>query len=241
MEGDNNPIANTPPTPQQNSIVPMSNIPTQAPLEPTQKSNKKIWLFILIPIIIIIAGGIFMFTNSISRDTNKIIDCGSSILSTSTEENVNNFDCLIEASKKCKPSKLSNVITTQVFGVLSSTTTHLELKGIEAGKCIYYQKIENSSIEFTDELVQTMLDEGKTQEEIDQQKQAANEAVQKNVGTEQTCKFETNDLTTILSKWQNGVYSGGASCRLVSGKTICEYFGDFENAECGSNNPSLNL
>ena len=91
--------------------------------------------------------------------------------------------------------------------MLSTSTAYMELKGMESNKCIYYQRTENNSVEFTDELIQQMLDGGATQEEIDQQEQTANDSAQQTVGLEKTCKFNQEDLTNMLNNWKEGSFS----------------------------------
>jgi len=78
---------------------------------------------------------------------------------------------------------------------------------MESNKCIYYQRTESNSIEFTEEMVQQMLEDGATQEEIDQQEQTANDSAQEAVGMEKTCKFDTEDLTAMLNRWKQGSMS----------------------------------
>jgi len=77
-----------------------------------------------------------------------------------------------------------------------------------------------------------MLDEGATQEEIEQAEQEANESVQETVGLKLTCKFENDDLTAMLTRWKQGTFDSGASCTLINQEFVCEYSGDFEDAEC---------
>ncbi|GAG35573.1 unnamed protein product, partial [marine sediment metagenome] len=72
----------------------------------------------------------------------QVIDCGSNVLSLETVGNMPNFDCFIEASENCYPATLLNTLTIEFFGMVTSSTTFMELKGIELGKCIYYQRVE---------------------------------------------------------------------------------------------------
>jgi len=137
----------------------------------------------------------------------QTLDCGSNTLSQETQGNQPNFDCFIDASENCEPAKLLNTITIEIFGMLSTSTAYMELKGMESNKCIYYQRTENNSVEFTDELIQQMLDGGATQEEIDQQEQTANDSAQQTVGLEKTCKFNQEDLTNMLNNWKEGSFS----------------------------------
>jgi len=139
--------------------------------------------------------------------TPKIIDCGNNTQSQETMGDQSNYDCFIDASKNCEPSKLLNTVSINIFGMLGTSITYMELKGIESGKCVYYQRIESNSVEFTEELVQQMLDNGTTQEEIDQREQTANDSAQQTVGLEKTCKFNTTDLTDMLNRWEEGNFS----------------------------------
>jgi hypothetical protein len=136
--------------------------------------------------------------------TSQIIDCGSNTQSQETIGNQPNFDCFVDASENCEPSKLLNTVSVEIFGMLGTSTAYMELKGLEAGKCVYYQRTESNSVEFTDEMVQQMLDGGATQEEINQQEQIANDSAQQTIGLEKTCKFSTGDLTAMLNRWKEG-------------------------------------
>lgn len=136
----------------------------------------------------------------------QMLDCGSS---TQSQENQDmpNYDCFINASENCEPSKLLYTVSIDLFGMFDTVTTDMEIKGIESGKCIYYQRTESNSIKFTNEMVQQMLDGGATQEQIDQQEQTANDSAQQTVGMEKTCKFDTKDLTAMLKRWKQGIMS----------------------------------
>ncbi|MDO8509158.1 MAG: hypothetical protein Q7S27_05750 [Nanoarchaeota archaeon] len=176
--------------------------------------------------------------------TKETRDCGSNIQSQETLEVVDgvfvgnqpNFDCFIKASENCLPSKFLNTITADFLGVLSTTTTYIELKGADYtdpyGRCIYYQRVESNSVELSHELKQQMLNGGATQEEIEQQQQISNKSAQETVGIASTCKFETDNLNSILNRWKQGIYKGGLSCSMINGEYVCEALGDFENAEC---------
>ena len=144
-----------------------------------------------------------------------MIDCGNSLLlQETTHGDMDNFDCFIEASKDCNPAKLLWTMTIDFFGTVMTSTTYMELKGSEENKCTYYQRTESVSVDLNDETVQQMLDSGLTQEEIDKQKQTANEGAQLTIGTETTCKFLTADLAAMLNNQK--VLNAG------TGEYICE-------------------
>lgn len=137
------------------------------------------------------------------------IDCGASI------------DCLISASKTCSPTKAISTATVDIFGVKQTTTSFLEIKGEEAGKCIFYLRTEKIDLVFPSSI---------PQEVINQQK-----AIYKKLeGRDGTCKFNPGDLTAMLTRWKEGTFqSGTVSCKLTSSGNVCKTEGgDFGMAEC---------
>jgi hypothetical protein len=137
------------------------------------------------------------------------IDCGTSI------------DCLISASKTCSPAKAINTVTFDIFGVKQTRTSFLEIKGKEAGKCIFYLRTEKIDLAFPPSI---------PQEVINQQK-----AIYKKLeGRDGTCKFNPGDLTAMLTRWKEGTFeSGTVSCKLTPSGNICKTEGgDFGVAEC---------
>ena len=143
------------------------------------------------------------------------------------------LDCLIKASKNCDKAKVIDTKTTEMFGMLLTTTTFLEIKGMEENKCALYLRIEKQDVHFSDEMVQKMLDGGTTQEQIEQQEQEANKQADIVEGKDGICKFKSsNDLTAFLSKWKEGNLSGSVSCKLVDDSWECTSTGDWAVAEC---------
>lgn len=144
------------------------------------------------------------------------------------------WDCLINASQICSLTSFSSVGSTSIFKVIINSSTLIELKGIETNKCVYYQRTESMNIEYSQELIQQMLNSGMTQQEIDLAEQQANESAQQTIGLELTCKFVPENLTAMLIRWKEGDVSSGFSCTLSSEGANCTYIGDFEGAECQS-------
>jgi len=152
--------------------------------------------------------------------TPTIIDCGQ------------DWNCFIGASQNCELSKMLATSTINLFEMLITASTFSELKGIETNKCVYYQRTEAMNIKFSEALIQQMLSEGSTQEQINQAEQSANDSAQQTIGIEQTCKFVSVNLTTMLQKGKQGSSSGGASCSVIQGEWSCVYSGDYEGAGC---------
>lgn len=105
-----------------------------------------------------------------------------------------NLDCLITASQNCDPAFVINTITTDIFGVKQTTTSYLEIKGLEAGKCTFYIQTKKIDLTFPSEI---------PQEVVNQQK----EIYGKLEGRDGTCKFNTDDLISMLNRWKVGAFS----------------------------------
>ncbi|MBW2990998.1 hypothetical protein KY348_04815 [Candidatus Woesearchaeota archaeon] len=117
------------------------------------------------------------------------------------------FDCFIEASENCELAEVTHIASIDFLGVTTTSTTLMEIQGMDEDKCVYYQKTKSISVEFSEELKQQMRDGGATEEEINQAEQDANENAQQAVGERKTCKFDTSDLTALLEEWDAGNFS----------------------------------
>jgi len=124
--------------------------------------------------------------------------------------------CLAEASKECKPSKATTSTTEEFMGVLVTSTSYLEIKGEEAGKCMLYVKAEDESVKLGDSLVVAALARGVSMEEIRSQEAEATGQARQAVGLGGTCAFSTAALTSMLSRWKAGAHSPS----------------DYESADC---------
>jgi len=132
-----------------------------------------------------------------------------------------NLECLIQASTDCKPAKVIHTVTIDIFGVKQTNTSFFEIKGSEINKCNFYLRTEKIDLEFPPNI---------PQEIVNQQK----EIYKKLEGRDGTCKFNTSDLTEVLTRWKEGNFeSGNVSCKLTPSGNVCETEGgDFGAAEC---------
>jgi hypothetical protein len=174
------------------------------------KSNKSIWLLLLLFIFAISSASVA------KKGEAKTIDCGTDL------------DCFIEASKNCEPSKVVYTLTVDLFGASQTTTTYLEIKGLTGNKCILYVRRERVDVDYSDELIQKMLSRGSTREQLEQQKKEANEIYDATEGSDGTCQFKTSDLTAMLQRWKGGIFATsdweGSECKG-------EYFGEYQHVE----------
>jgi hypothetical protein len=134
----------------------------------------------------------------------EVADCGTDL------------DCFIDAADDCSPAKVTNTITLSQEGMTETDIEHYEIRGEESGKCRFHIQTERIDVAFTEEMVQQMIDEGYTQEEVDAELESINEEADQYEGDEGECLFNTNDLVAMLNRWKQGNI----------------YFSDFDVATC---------
>jgi len=162
------------------------------------------------------------------EDLTDYFDCG---FENSTIVN----ECLIQAVDSCNKSKLINKIELGYEGFLFNSTNVFAIKEGPDNSCYYYQKNLNSFLEFSPELVQNLVDQGYSEEEIFNEEKAMNESAQNFVGLWTQCSFEKENLKKVFESWKNGNYQGGENCDFINGELFCQYSGDFASAiECNS-------
>ncbi len=166
-----------------------------------QEQPKKSKWWIIVPVIIIAVIGVSVFfifsekgTIPETKKPEIIIPKEESIEPAGPIDCGTNLDCFITASQNCKPSKVTNTITTKIIGVEQTTTSFWEIKGLEENKCLFYIRTEKIDLIFPPEF---------SQEIVNQQK----EIYKKLEGRDGTCKFNTNDLTSLLNRWKVGSFS----------------------------------
>lgn len=206
------------------------------------KKSSKLWIILLL-IAVFIFDGILAFLIFSKKETIPEtkkpetpileepiksagpIDCGTDL------------DCLITASQNCNPAKVTYDMTTTTDvqpDILTTTITFYEIKGVEENKCLLYLRIEKQDIDFSEKRIQKELAEGKTQEQIQQDKQEINELFNKiGRGKDGTCWFNNNaDLTSFLNNWKKyDLLGGGVFCDIGTEKFECTSI-DGAVAEC---------
>jgi hypothetical protein len=133
------------------------------------------------------------------------------------------MDCFIAAAENCEEATMARTASINLFGIITTATNHMEISENSAGDCVYFQRTDENVVEFSEELVESMLEANNTQEEIDEQLAESNEMAQMTVGYEMTCTIEPGELVTILTAWSQG-----------SGST-----NDFANADCVDNGDEI--
>lgn len=126
------------------------------------------------------------------------------------------MDCFIEAAENCTEASMVRIASVETFGMITTAKNLMEIQGMENGKCVYYQKTLESSVSFSEEMLESAQAANATQEQIDAQLAQANEMAQSTVGFEVTCEFEAVELSSMLKRWKEGT----ASSKDLAG---CEY------------------
>lgn len=116
------------------------------------------------------------------------------------------FGCLVRASMGCRPSKVVNTATLEILGIKQISTSFFEIKGSEADKCNFYLRTEKLDLIFPPNIPQEIVNREKE--------------IQKDLeGRDGICKFDTSDLTVLLTRWERGIFSvedfNTAECRGI--------------------------
>lgn len=124
------------------------------------------------------------------------------------------LDCFMQAAATCDAARLTWQTTLDFFGISSVPTTLLELKGLQSDQCRLYVKVEHVDVRFSDWLVQQMLADGASYEEIAQAEWEADQQATLYEGLDGTCTFSVDALTAMLLRWK---YFGLTNADLGAG------------------------
>ncbi|MFC1682002.1 hypothetical protein ACFL0X_00075 [Nanoarchaeota archaeon] len=120
----------------------------------------------------------------------------------------NDLDCFIDAAETCEKTILTYSLTLDILGWVQDTTNEYTILGDVGGDCILYFELTDVSGEYSEEARQNFKSqEGMTDEEIDEQEDSMNQALQTVIGTEQACRFTTSKLVSNFEDFQEGSYS----------------------------------
>lgn len=142
-------------------------------------------------------------------------------------------DCFIGYSNNCSKVKMIGFSEIYVSDYVLGLRKYLEIKGFENGKCVFYQKDLGHFLEYSDEFVQSLLNQGYSLNEVREMEIQDNQSIQSSVGVWSKCKFEKEDLISVLVGWSSEDYSSGVDCEVENNTPLnCSYSGLFEDIEC---------
>jgi hypothetical protein len=169
---------------------------------------------------------------TINSDCDQGYECSSEecVVQTSTECD-DDWDCLVTQSETCSLAEFDFSLFTELFGVEQSTNSYYEVQGYENNLCEFYVTYVDLRVDYSDAVIQSLIDGGMTMEEVQQQEDDLNVLYDGLEGREGSCMFETEDLNAMLERWSNGDFSGGAVCSLDDDEWDCTLTGDWADAE----------
>lgn len=177
----------------------------QIPQEPPpEKPSKKLFWTLGIIFIIVIGGvaSLFLFFSGDETEESSLSNTDSNTQSSFIL--CENWSCLIDASENCDLANYTDTSTITLFGLDITTTTYYEIMGEQDNNCILKIRTEEQHVEISDERAQQMLNEGMTQEEIDQQEQGSNIISNLLEGKEGICEFTPSVLESLLENGASG-------------------------------------
>jgi hypothetical protein len=205
-----------------------------------QKKKTPLYIYIIIIVaVLLVLGGIFIVPGIIKN--MAVIDLGANNSGNTPENGLNannNFEstssdtsspkdcgtdmsCFIEASGLCRIANLTNMQTTDLLGVNTTTEMHYEIRGLENSRCVLFLKVKNASISLPDGADFIVAAQ-------------AEDSANAQIGKTGLCKYNVSDLTAMLIKWNIGAYDPGqVSCaQTQTGSSCSTSGGDFSVAEC---------
>lgn len=165
-----------------------------------QRQDKKhrTMLFGLAGIVIAVLVILIISSIFISTIPKKVIDCGTSM------------GCFISASENCDLAKVEFTSSIELFEILQTTTSLMEIKGIDSNtkKCEFRISNKDVSLDFSEAMYSELLksdvplDDIKTQISLLEKKQ---KKFSNNLNG--VCHFIISDLNSMLVRWSQGSYS----------------------------------
>ncbi|GEM_PF-2999495 len=122
------------------------------------------------------------------------------------------FDCGKEKSCFCTKAlgcarTKAEITDTLAFGAEITTTTYMETKGIEGGKCILYRKILENDIHYPESLKAQLAASGQTPEQIAAAETEGKLQAAALEGRHSTCKYLLAEFDGMISGWAVGTFS----------------------------------
>lgn len=162
--------------------------------------------------------------------------CGETIVDCGMSPTVN--DCFIKEAKHCCPAILSSEFEEESKGIISHIHIEREILGIDEEKCYIQKRITNYTQEITESSQQTMLDEGRSIEEINEEIESKNKELEEEfIGQEVLCDYPDEELEDVLLNEKEGVIPP----TIESYKTLTCPLGKSAMAKRGLNGKCLSV
>jgi len=152
------------------------------------------------------------------------------------------LDCLIELSGLCAEANGTVSYMVETSGMLEHITYDVRIDS-SGSRCGLRSLIKSKTVDFTDDLVQSMLDDGKTQTEIDDLEEETNKnaTIEKSSGF--GCMFDNaSEVSRIFETIEESELNNTVYCTY--GASTCAQGADWTNGTCsyvGCNNTAMEL
>ena len=119
--------------------------------------------------------------------------------------NCSDMSCFLLAAKTCIPAQgIVAYDNLPILNFLFSGKTEIQIKKGNNGMCVYYQKYLEASVKYSDKMIQSLLGQGKTLDEIKSLEKMGNQSQQFAIGKESTCTLTIDSLIEKISENMDG-------------------------------------
>lgn len=98
------------------------------------------------------------------------------------------------------------VTKVNLFGVVQTTTSAVELNGLSGFNCLYFMKYERIQANFSQEFIERLRKNGFSDAEIVLKEKDADKLAKQSEGLNVTCYFNPPYLSSMLSRWKNSEF-----------------------------------
>jgi hypothetical protein len=115
------------------------------------------------------------------------------------------FECFVRAGVSCEPTRVVRTIAAEGQGVILMALTRFELRGMQAERCVLYERTEQAVLRLDPAIVAQLRAAGLPDEQIGEQEEALSQAYsQMAVGVDGTCALPPAQLASLLQLLNNG-------------------------------------
>ena len=114
------------------------------------------------------------------------------------------FGCLVQAARACRPARAVRTTSVSGSGLVLAATTQFEIRGLDGGRCVLYQRTERVSSRFEDDLIERYVADGRTREQAREEESRFSQSyAAQATGQDGTCRMSADDLATLLTRVSN--------------------------------------
>lgn len=115
------------------------------------------------------------------------------------------FACFTSAGATCAPARVLRPMATEGQGILLVGSMLFELRGMQADRCVLYERTERAILRLADETVDQLLAAGFEEDQIRRQEEALSQAYGESVaGMDGTCRLPAAQLASLLQHLNDG-------------------------------------